>query len=35
MKIFLDVLVTRRFQQEIEALGGYDARESGKIIPAK
>ena len=35
MKIFLDTLVTRRFQQEIEALGGYDARESGKIIPAK
>ena len=34
MKIFLDTLVTRRFQQEIEALGGYDARESGKIIPA-
>lgn len=32
MKIFLDTLVTRRFQQEIEALGGYDARESGKII---
>ena len=35
MKMFLDTLVTRRFQQEIEALGGYDARESGKIIPAK
>lgn len=32
MKIFLDTLVTRKFQQEIEALGGYDARESGKII---
>ena len=32
MKIFLDTLVTRRFQQEIEALGGYDARESGKVI---
>ena len=32
MKVFLDTLVTRRFQQEIEALGGYDARESGKII---
>ena len=35
MKIFLDTLVTRRFQQEIEALGGYDARESGKIIREK
>ena len=32
MKIFLDTLVTRRFQREIEALGGYDARESGKVI---
>ena len=32
MRIFLDTLVTRRFQREIEALGGYDARESGKII---
>lgn len=35
MKIFLDTLVTRRFQREIEALGGYDARESGKIIREK
>ncbi len=35
MKMFLDTLVTRRFQQEIEALGGYDARESGKIIREK
>ena len=32
MRIFLDTLITRRFQREIEALGGYDARESGKII---
>lgn len=32
MKIFLDTLVTRKFQQEIEALGGYDVRESGKVI---
>ena len=32
MKIFLDVLGTRRFRQEIEALGGYDTRESGKVI---
>lgn len=35
MKIFLDTLVTRKFQQEIEALGGYDAKESGKIIREK
>ena len=32
MKIFLDTLVTRKFQREIEALGGYDVRESGKVI---
>ena len=32
MKIFLDTLATRRFQREIEALGGYDTKESGKII---
>ena len=32
MRVFLDVLVTRRFQREIEALGGYDTKESGKII---
>ena len=32
MQIFLDTLVKRRFQREIEALGGYDARESGKVI---
>ncbi len=35
MKMFLDTLVTRRFQQEIEALGGYDTKESGKIIEEK
>lgn len=32
MKNFLDTLATRRFQREIEALGGYDAKESGKVI---
>ncbi len=32
MKIFLDTLGTHKFQQEIEALGGYDAKESGKVI---
>ena len=35
MQVFLDVLVTRRFQREIEALGGYDTKESGKIIREK
>ncbi len=32
MKIFLDTLATRKFQREIEALGGYDVQESGKVI---
>lgn len=32
MKTFLDTLVTRGFRQEIEALGGYDTKEIGKII---
>ena len=32
MKVFLDTLATRTFQREIEALGGYDVKESGKVI---
>ena len=32
MQMFLDTLVTRGFRQEIEALGGYDTKETGKII---
>ena len=32
MQMFLDALVTRGFRQEIEALGGYDTKEIGKII---
>lgn len=32
MKMFLDTLATRKFQREIEALGGYDVKESGRII---
>ncbi len=32
MPLFLDTLVTRGFRQEIEALGGYDTKEMGKII---
>ena len=32
MQMFLDTLVTRGFRQEIEALGGYDMKEIGKII---
>ena len=29
---FLDTLVTRAFRTEVEALGGYDTREIGKIV---
>lgn len=32
MQMFLDTLVTRGFRQEIEALGGYDTKEIGKIV---
>lgn len=32
MQMFLETLVTRGFRQEIEALGGYDTKEMGKII---
>ena len=32
MQMFLNTLVTRGFRQEVEALGGYDTKESGKVI---
>ncbi|MDT7041472.1 substrate-binding domain-containing protein [Candidatus Nitronereus thalassa] len=32
MQMFLDTLVTHGFRQEIDALGGYDSKEIGKII---
>ena len=32
MKVLLDTIVSRRFRDELEALGGYDTRESGKIV---
>ena len=32
MRQFLDALVTKRFRQEIDALGGYDTKEIGNII---
>jgi putative molybdopterin biosynthesis protein len=31
LKHFMDALVTRSFRTEIDALGGYDTRETGKI----
>lgn len=32
LKVLLDIIVSRRFQDEIEALGGYDTRDSGKVV---
>lgn len=32
MRSFLDTLVTKNFRLEVEALGGYDTKEIGKII---
>ena len=29
---FLDILVTRAFRKEMEALGGYDVKEIGKVV---
>ena len=32
LRVLLDLIVTKPFRDEIEALGGYDTRESGKIV---
>lgn len=32
LRLFLDTLVSKRLRSEIEALGGYDTRETGKIV---
>ena len=32
LRALLDMIVTKPFRDEIEALGGYDTRESGKIV---
>jgi putative molybdopterin biosynthesis protein len=32
LRVLLDLLVTKSFREELEALGGYDTRESGKIV---
>ncbi len=32
LRVLLDLIATKPFRDEIEALGGYDTRESGKII---
>jgi molybdate-binding protein/DNA-binding XRE family transcriptional regulator len=32
LKIFLDTIVSRPFRAEVEALGGYDTRDTGKVL---
>jgi len=32
LQILLDIMVSKPFRDELEALGGYDTRDSGKII---
>jgi molybdate-binding protein len=32
LQILLDVIVSRPFRSELDALGGYDSRESGKRV---
>ena len=32
LRILLDTIVSRPFRNELEALGGYDTRESGKVV---
>lgn len=32
LRIFLDVIVTKTFRDELEALGGYDTRQTGTIV---
>jgi molybdate-binding protein len=34
LKILLDTMVSKPFRDELEALGGYDTRETGKIVEA-
>ncbi len=35
LRIFLDTIVSRPFRAEVEALGGYDTRDTGKIVELK
>ena len=32
LRTFLDLIVSKSFRDELEALGGYDTRESGRIV---
>jgi molybdate-binding protein/DNA-binding XRE family transcriptional regulator len=34
LKILLDTMVSKPFRDELEALGGYDTRDTGKIVEA-
>jgi hypothetical protein len=31
LSIFMETIVSRQFRGEIEALGGYDTRDTGKL----
>ena len=35
LAVFLETIVSRPFRAEIDALGGYDTRETGKIVEFK
>ena len=32
LRVLLDTMVSKRFRNELEALGGYDTRDTGKVI---
>jgi putative molybdopterin biosynthesis protein len=34
LKVLLDTMVSKPFREELEALGGYDTRETGRIVDA-
>jgi molybdate-binding protein len=34
LKVLLDTMVSKPFRDELEALGGYDTRDTGKIVEA-
>ncbi len=34
LRVLLDTMVSKPFRDELEALGGYDTRESGKLVEA-
>ena len=34
LKVLLDTIVSRPFREELEALGGYDTRDTGRFVEA-